>query len=378
MGFALAAGIALFPIVHGPEPLPEPGELRELVVLVRPGPAFYFPGPDGVLTGFDVDLARQFAAEKKLLLKFALADSAADVIAAIAKGEAHIGAGGLYRPLASTAAGKVATPPDAAAAAAAVVPPDVLWTTRVATAEPVLIYNRDGYKPANWSDLEGATVAFVPDAGFDTRLPPRALPIRESGGMRWRCPRWPVSSPRFRMAPSATRSWARSPRRSPATSTSTSMSRFRRAPSATSPGPWRHAWATCARTSTGSFSSSGATVPWPASPIATCRIPARSSASTPKCSRKRFAPCSRSIVPLFHDGQEKSGIEWRLLAAIAYQESQWDPTATSATGVRGIMQITEDTAKRLGIRDLLDPAQNVVAAARYLRDLKAKLPRAHP
>ncbi len=86
----------------------------------------------------------------------------------------------------------------------------------------------------------------------------------------------------------------------------------------------------------------------------------------------------RTVLPqyrsLFHDGQEKSGIEWRLLAAIAYQESQWDPTATSATGVRGIMQITEDTAKHLGIRDLLDPAQNVVAAARYLRDLKAKLP----
>ena len=86
----------------------------------------------------------------------------------------------------------------------------------------------------------------------------------------------------------------------------------------------------------------------------------------------------RTVLPqyrsLFHDGQEKSGIEWRLLAAIAYQESQWDPTATSATGVRGIMQITEDTAKHLGLRDLLDPAQNVVAAARYLRDLKAKLP----
>ena len=152
-GFVLAAGIALFPIVHGPEPLPEPGELRELVVLVRPGPAFYFPGPDGVLTGFDVELARQFAAEKKLLLKFALAHSAAEVIAAIARGEAHIGAGGLYRPLASTASGKAAAPPDGAASAAGAVPPDVLWTTRVATAEPVLIYNRDGYKPASWSDL---------------------------------------------------------------------------------------------------------------------------------------------------------------------------------------------------------------------------------
>jgi membrane-bound lytic murein transglycosylase F len=38
------------------------------------------------------------------------------------------------------------------------------------------------------------------------------------------------------------------------------------------------------------------------------------------------------------------------------------------------MQITEDTAKHLGVSDLLDPAQNVVGAARYLRDLKAKLP----
>jgi membrane-bound lytic murein transglycosylase F len=77
---------------------------------------------------------------------------------------------------------------------------------------------------------------------------------------------------------------------------------------------------------------------------------------------------------LFHDAQEKTGVEWRLLAAIAYQESQWDPAATSPTGVRGIMQITEDTARHLGITDLLDPAQNVVAAARYLRDIKARLP----
>jgi hypothetical protein len=40
--------------------------------------------------------------------------------------------------------------------------------------------------------------------------------------------------------------------------------------------------------------------------------------------------------------------DWRVLAAIAYQESQWDPAATSETGVRGFMQLTEDTAQRLG------------------------------
>ncbi len=86
----------------------------------------------------------------------------------------------------------------------------------------------------------------------------------------------------------------------------------------------------------------------------------------------------KTVLPqyrgLFHDAQERTGIEWRLLAAIAYQESQWDPAATSETGVRGFMQITEETAKRLGVRNLLDPAENVLGAARYLRELKDKLP----
>jgi membrane-bound lytic murein transglycosylase F len=77
---------------------------------------------------------------------------------------------------------------------------------------------------------------------------------------------------------------------------------------------------------------------------------------------------------LFHDAQEKTGIEWRLLAAVAYQESKWDPDATSESGVRGLMQITEDTARKLGVRDRLDPAHAVLGAARYLRELKARLP----
>jgi membrane-bound lytic murein transglycosylase F len=86
----------------------------------------------------------------------------------------------------------------------------------------------------------------------------------------------------------------------------------------------------------------------------------------------------RSVLPqyrqLFRDAQEKTGIDWRLLAALAYQESKWDPGATSETGVRGFMQITEDTARRLGVTNLLDPGQNVLAGARYLRDLKDKMP----
>jgi len=86
----------------------------------------------------------------------------------------------------------------------------------------------------------------------------------------------------------------------------------------------------------------------------------------------------RSMLPQyrrqFQAAQEATGIEWRLLAAIAYQESQWDPFATSETGVRGFMQLTEDTARHLGVADRLDSSASIMAAARYIRDLKAKLP----
>ncbi len=71
----------------------------------------------------------------------------------------------------------------------------------------------------------------------------------------------------------------------------------------------------------------------------------------------------------FQQAQESYGIEWRLLAAVAYQESHWESDATSETGVRGIMQFTEDTAKRYNV-DRLDPRSSILGGARYLNELK--------
>ncbi len=68
----------------------------------------------------------------------------------------------------------------------------------------------------------------------------------------------------------------------------------------------------------------------------------------------------------FHEAQDKTGIEWRLLAALAYQESHWNADAVSETGVRGFMQLTEDTARRLGVTDRGDPKQSILGGARYL------------
>ncbi len=81
-----------------------------------------------------------------------------------------------------------------------------------------------------------------------------------------------------------------------------------------------------------------------------------------------------ALKPHFYEGQRLSGLDWRLLAAVAYQESQWDARATSPTGVRGIMMLTADTADRLGVRDRLDPRESILGGARYLRILLDMIP----
>lgn len=78
--------------------------------------------------------------------------------------------------------------------------------------------------------------------------------------------------------------------------------------------------------------------------------------------------------PLFREVARETGIDWHLLAAIAYQESHWNPLAISPTGVRGLMMLTLDTAGRVGIDNRLDPLQSLRGGATYLLDIKSRLP----
>ncbi len=78
--------------------------------------------------------------------------------------------------------------------------------------------------------------------------------------------------------------------------------------------------------------------------------------------------------PLFEAAAAANGLDWRLLAAVAYQESHWDPLATSVTGVRGIMMLTQNTAHDLGIDRRTDPLQSVDGGTRYVKYLIDKLP----
>lgn len=98
-----------------------------------------------------------------------------------------------------------------------------------------------------------------------------------------------------------------------------------------------------------------------------------SDVSTKDTDLSRIKKDMRSKLPLYENIFKQTArelhLDWKLIAAVAYQESHWNPDAVSPTGVRGIMQITEETARFLGLVDRLDPILSIVGGGYYIRYL---------
>ncbi|GJL75845.1 MAG TPA: membrane-bound lytic murein transglycosylase MltF [Nitrosomonas sp.] len=90
--------------------------------------------------------------------------------------------------------------------------------------------------------------------------------------------------------------------------------------------------------------------------------------------KKKIQSKLPGLKSYFLQAQRITDIDWRLLAALAYQESHWNPQAKSPTGVRGMMMLTRETARRMKVKNPAESRQNIVAGARYLKMLKDKLP----
>lgn len=72
--------------------------------------------------------------------------------------------------------------------------------------------------------------------------------------------------------------------------------------------------------------------------------------------------------------QHAGEFDWRLLAALAYQESRWDPKARSPQGVVGMMMLTVDTADLMKVSSRVDAAQSIRGGSRYLQRMLDKTP----
>ena len=346
-----------------PESLPAPATNERLVVAVRLGATSWYPGPDGQPTGFDHDLLAKFAEIHKLKLEVAEVGSAAALLAKVAAGEVHIGAGGLYRPPAGVS--RDASDDDGSR---------VLWTRGFFTVEPVLIYTTDGFKPKDWKDLAGAAVGYVEGTGIETSL---VRIRREHPEVAWKPMPLPSADALIAQVSDGNVDYAIVP----SIDAAASRNIFLDYDVGFTVGAKRElAWAVAPlqgrlRDELDAFFEQsrhdGLIKRLADRYFSNTRQVERIDAGVFQERIKNLLPEFRSI---FQRAQVATGVEWRLLAAIAYQESQWDPFATSETGVRGLMQITEDTAKHLRVADRLNPMDSVVGAAQYVQDLRSKLP----
>jgi len=93
---------------------------------------------------------------------------------------------------------------------------------------------------------------------------------------------------------------------------------------------------------------------------------------------RRYQAHVEQRLPAFKDlfitTADEAGLDWRLLAAMGYQESHWDPDAVSPTGVRGLMMLTQDAATDLGIKNREDPEQSIRGGAAYFLRMKDRIP----
>jgi membrane-bound lytic murein transglycosylase F len=76
----------------------------------------------------------------------------------------------------------------------------------------------------------------------------------------------------------------------------------------------------------------------------------------------------------FEQAATQWGVDWRLLAALGYQESKWDAHAASSEGALGVMMLTADTAQAMGIKDRSNPQQSIFAGAHYLAQVREMIP----
>ena len=76
----------------------------------------------------------------------------------------------------------------------------------------------------------------------------------------------------------------------------------------------------------------------------------------------------------FEAAARDTGLSWRVLAALGYQESRWRPAAVSPRGAQGVMMLMPVTAKKMGVSNVFSPDENILGGARYLAYMKERIP----
>ena len=336
-------------------PPPAPEKTNELIVTTRQGPATYYFNQMGIAVGFEHDLVSEFARKQGWAIRWDIRNSAEEVLSRVAKGSAHFAAAALTEP--AVKARHLRAGP-------------VLFESPVQ-----VIYRNTETRPASIAALAGKKLAILDDTGHHLLMqrlsakvpglhwvslnhlwPEELLAKLDQGdydaiiinGIDFDLSRnvYPNLAVAFELDEKQKIVWALPRNASPALVQK--LERFI------------------------SEARKGNTIK---------RIYERYYGHTSRLDnqdvlgildrRNKLLPQLRRH---FQEAQSITGIDWRLLAAIGYQESKWDPNATSRSGVRGLMMLTGETADRMGVQNRLDARQSIVGGARYLALMKDLLP----
>lgn len=329
-----------------------PEKLGELVVGVREAPALFQPDGDGAdAGGFNHDLTEIYAATLGLKVRYVTDRDPLRLVQQLREGKLHFIAS---LPIDPEAKG-------------------VRFSLPIRTAQPVLVRHADALGPGSLTELAGRTVETVagtPQAAYLKSINADKRPlIVERGDIDDIALLERVADRRSELAASDTLSFQVAANFYPDIAIVDEL-----------PGELRFAWAFSANDSALS-ERAGEFLAHIGKDGTLARIADRYFGHVKRIDSADIATFLERRVSVlgkfrrdFVAAQEVTGIDWRLLAALAYQESQWDPLATSPTGVRGMMMLTEDTADSMNVTNRLDAAQSIRAGSAYLSSMIEALP----
>jgi len=347
VALAISAVTLLSTYARVPDLLGQIKALGELRVVTRTGPFAFYRGRDDAPAGPEFDLARRFAKELGVRLKIIPVNSFAQIYAAIATGRAHVAAAALKIP---------ATPI-----------PGIVFAPPYEQVREHLIYLRGARRPTSLADLGDGDLQVAADSSHARALYAASLQIP---GLVWiqnastdtqaLLDRVADGTIDYTIADSAEFGLAHAVH--PQLRVAFNL-----------PDARSLAWAVSAnnrhfvRHIADYFSRLRAS-----GDLASILMRYYGRAERMDFVGPRdFMRQMQSRLPLYRKWFEEAAFasheDWRLLAAIGYQESKWNPQAASPTGAMGLMQLTHDTAIRAGVKNRDDARQSIFGGARYFK-----------
>jgi len=325
---------------EAPKPIAPVARSGELVVLTVNGPSTYFEDAQGLPSGFEYDLATLFAAELKAKATFVLIDNPARIDSVLRQGQAHLAAAALARHFDF--------------------PGGLAWGPSYLSTQHQVVCRAGEPKARKLEDLSGKRIGVIEESVADYLLtdpPSLSVPVeRLAPGTSTAELLEQVARGRLDCALVESTRYTLARRFFPQLEVAFNVAK-----------PIDYAWL---------VSTVDKKVILEAAAPFFERIKkdgtlkrlidryyghaTRFTAIDAASLLEQIGTLLPGLKPFFQEAEQASGVDWRLLAAIGYQESHWDAKATSPTGVRGLMMLTEETAERLQVKDRLDARESIL------------------